>query len=150
MSVKALRQSVLDKMANQGKISPNARELTAYKAALPPLTMSLVVISIGLMLGDVSLQGNASSTAYRLKFEWGDLNKAYAFHVYEWFKMHCLSEPREQVRINKLGNSVTTLCFQTVMHPAFNVLADIFIVKGKKSINYSALLGYFGAPSLAF
>ena len=106
MSVQALRQSVIDKMANHSKISPNARELTAYKAALPPLTPLLVVISIGLMLGDVSLQANASGTAYRIKYEWG--NKAYAFHVYELFKVYCLSEPREQVRINKLGNSVTT------------------------------------------
>lgn len=64
-----LRQAVLAKMAVQGKISPNSREMKAYKQALPPLSPFLVLVAIGLMLGDVSLQSNASGTAYRIKFE---------------------------------------------------------------------------------
>lgn len=64
-----LRKAVLDKMALQGRISPNSQEMKAYKAALPPLSSSLLVVAVGLMLGDVSLQSNASGTAYRLKFE---------------------------------------------------------------------------------
>lgn len=145
-----LRKAVLDKMALQGRISPNSQEMKAYKAALPPLSSSLLVVAVGLMLGDVSLQSNASGTAYRLKFEWGDINKAYAFHVYELFQMYCLSEPRKQVRINANGNSVTTWCFQTVMHPSFNVLANIFLLKGKKVINIAELGPVFSAVSLAF
>lgn len=133
-------------MAVQGKISPNSREMKAYKQALPPLSPFLVLVAIGLMLGDVSLQSNASGTAYRIKFEWGDINKAYAFYVYDLFKMYCLSEPRKQVRVNANNNSVTTWCFQTVMHPSFNVLAHLFILNGKKVINIAPLF----EVSLAF
>lgn len=145
-----LRQTVLAKMAVQGKVSPNSREMKAYKRALPPLSPFLVLVAIGLMLGDVSLQSNAAGTAHRIKFEWGDINKAYAFYVYSLFNMYCLSEPRKQVRINANGNSVTTWCFQTVMHPSFNVLADLFIRNGKKVILFAPLLEAFGAVSLAF
>lgn len=56
-------------MALTGKISPNTRELTAYKLALPSLSSGLLLIAIGLMLGDASLQSNTAGTAYRLKFE---------------------------------------------------------------------------------
>jgi len=149
MNVWDLRTIVLDRLS-KGKISPNSRELVAYKKRLPTLSPLLLLVCIGLMLGDVSLQSNKAGTAYRIKFEWGDLNKAYAFHVYELLKVYCLSEPRKQVRTNRLGNQVTTWCFQTVMHPRFNVLADLFIVNGKKVINYSLLLDAFGPASLAF
>lgn len=150
MNIWALRQAVLDMMVKQGRISPNSKVLNAYKAQLPTLPQELVLIAIGLMLGDVSLQTNASGTANRIKFEWGDVNKAYAFFVYEQFKMYCLSEPRMQVRINANGNEVTTWCFQTVMHSAFNVLSDLFILDGKKVIKFSLLMEAFGPASLAF
>lgn len=150
MNVWKLRQEVLNAIKLKGRISPNSPLLKAYKRALPRLSPLLLAVAIGLMLGDVSLQSNASGTAYRIKFEWGDLNKQYAFYVYGLFKMYCLSEPREQVRINANGNKVTTWCFQTVMHPSFNVLANVFILRGKKVIKYSALLEVFTPVSLAF
>lgn len=68
---------------------------------------------------------------YRLKFEWGDINKGYAFHVYVLFKD--LTEPKAQTRIN--GNEVLTWRFQTFSHEAFNPLAELFLsVQGKKMI----------------
>jgi len=60
---------VLDKMSKQGQISPNSQEMVAYKSSLPSLSPFLMTVAIGLILGDVSLQSNASGTAYRLKFE---------------------------------------------------------------------------------
>lgn len=150
MNVWQLRQVVLDKMALLGKLSPNSSVMLAYKEALPPLSQLLIRVGIGLMLGDVSLQANAAGTAYRIKFEWGDINKAYAFYVYSLFKLYCLSEPRKQVRVNKNGNKVTTWCFQTVTHPRFKVLADLFIVNGKKVVNTTLLFNVFTPVSLAF
>jgi hypothetical protein len=145
-----LRNRVLAKIA-LGKISPNAKELIAYKLALPALSDQLLLIAIGLMLGDVSLQANKAKTAYRIKFEWGNVHKEYAFHIYQLFEMYCLSMPRKQVRVNKLGNEVTTWCFQTVMHPAFAVLANLFIdSRGKKVINASLLSDCIGPASLAY
>lgn len=137
-------------MAKQGKISPNSKVLIAYKAALPNLTPFLLTVAIGLMLGDVSLQSNKAGTAHRIKFEWGDINKSYAFYVYDLFKMYCLSEPRMQTRTNANGNEVVTWCFQTVMHPAFNVLAELFLLNGKKVIKLTPLIEAFSPVSLAF
>lgn len=150
MNVLDLRQIVLNKIAKEGKISPNSQEIKFYKEALPPLSPFLKEVSIGLMLGDVSLQYNNKNTGSRIKFEWGDINRLYAFHVYDLFKMYCLSKPRKQVRVNRLGHDVTTWCFQTVTHSAFNVLADLFIVKGKKVIIGPALSKAFTPVSLAF
>ncbi len=42
--------------------------------------------AIGLILGDVSIQSQNKGKTYRLKFEWGDINKEYAFHVYDYSK----------------------------------------------------------------
>lgn len=150
MNVWQLRQIAIDKIA-LGKRSPNAKELVAYKLALPALSAQLLLVAVGLMLGDVSLQANKAKTAYRIKFEWGDVHKDYAFYVYRLFELYCLSQPRKQVRVNRLGNEVTTWCFQTVTHPAFAVLANLFInTRGKKVINFSALFDIIGPSSLAF
>jgi len=37
------------------------------------------------MLGDASLQTQNNGKTYRMKFEWGDKNKAYIDHVYALF-----------------------------------------------------------------
>ena len=152
-----LRKLVLSHVAQRGIVSPNSKEVKAYKAALPPLTPQLLAVAVGLMLGDVSLQANKAKTAYRIKFEWGDVHKDYAFHIYALFEMYCLSVPRKQVRVNRLGHEVTTWCFQTVMHPAFEVLAHLFISsgeagssKGKKVIDASVLSDRITPVSLAY
>jgi hypothetical protein len=53
---------------------------------------------------------------YRLKFEWGNINKHYAFHVYDLFKEWILTEPKAQTRINSNENEVITWRFQTFSH----------------------------------
>lgn len=62
-------------------VSPNSKIMKAYRAALPPLSEHLHKVLIGLMLGDISIVPNTDKTAYSIKFEWGDVNKAYAFHI---------------------------------------------------------------------
>lgn len=47
---------------------------------------------------------------------------------------YCLEVPRRQVRVNRNGNEVVTWCFQTVTHPAFLFLHEVFIIEGKKHI----------------
>lgn len=70
------------KRKKEGKtVSPNSKIMKAYRDALPPLTDHLRNVLIGLMLGDISIVPNTNKTAYSIKFEWGDVNKAYAFHI---------------------------------------------------------------------
>lgn len=133
----------------QGKrISPNSAVFLNYKSSLPALTDYQKSVAVGNMLGDTYLQPQGSN--YRLRFEWGGINHAYAQHVYSIFQLYCLGGPREQIRKNVNGNLVKTWPFQTITHPAFNFLADVFLVNGKKCISVDRLLEYFTPVSLAF
>lgn len=118
---------------NKINLNPNSREVRALKASLSHLSPVLMEIAIGIALGDGSIQTQNGGETYRMKFEWGDINKDYAHHVHSVFSDWILSEPREQIRINKYGNEVKTWAFQTFSHEAFNPLADLFInSEGKK------------------
>lgn len=101
------------------------------------------------MLGDVSLKWNKSLTGASLQFEWGDKHMAYAFYVWHLLYPYCLEVPRRHTRVNSNGNEVVTWCFQTVTHPAFLFLHDIFIVNGKKCI-LPAFFDLVTPVSLAF
>jgi hypothetical protein len=86
-------------------LSPNSKALRELKAKLVGLTEVQFEAAIGLILGDVSIQSQNKGKTYRLKFEWGDRNKEYAFHVYDLFKEWILTEPclRRQVLLVKHG-----------------------------------------------
>jgi hypothetical protein len=116
------------------KLSPNSNALKFYKSQLKSLTKIQFETVIGLLLGDVSLQSQNDSKTHRLKFEWGDKNKEYAYHIYILFKEWILTEPKKRIRINKNGNEVITWWFQTFSHEAFNSLAKLFLSTQKKSI----------------
>jgi intein-encoded DNA endonuclease-like protein len=73
--------------------SPNSKALHELKAKLVGLTHVQFEAAIGLILGDASIQSQNKGRTYRLKFEWGDINKDYAFHVHDLFKEWILSEP---------------------------------------------------------
>lgn len=133
----------------KGSVSPNSKLMWAYKESLPMLTPFQQQVCTGLMLGDVNLVANSTGTAHRIKFEWGDVNYAYAMYVYSLLELYCLTPPRKQTRINANGNTVVTWCFQTVSVPAFNFLADVFLVKGKKIINTTLLAPYLTDVALA-
>src|SRR4051794_17052531 len=115
------------------KYSPNSKALKILKSQLGFLSKIQFETAIGLLLGDVSIQSQNKGKTYRLKFEWGDVNKEYAFHVYSLFKGWILTEPKKRSRININQNEVNTWWFQTFSHEAFNPLAELFINNGRKS-----------------
>lgn len=64
-----------------------------------------------------------------------DLNKDYAFSVFEEFKPYILTPPRRQERINVVGNLNVTWCFQTIVHPDLDFLGYLFLKNGKKCLH---------------
>jgi len=90
------------------KGSPNSKLLKEYKKTLSNLSNLQWEISIGLMLGDVSLQIQNKGRTYRMKFEWGDKNKIYADYVHSVFNEWILSPPHKKIRVNVNGNIVYT------------------------------------------
>lgn len=107
-------------------------------------------IAIGLILGDVRIETNKKGNGALLKFEWGDNNKEYAFHVFEVFSDYCLTSPRKQVRTNVHGNDVITWCFQTLTHKDFLSLADLFLVDGKKKVPKGLITNHLTGVGIAY
>jgi len=132
------------------KLKPNSKKLKEYKSKLYSLSNEQYEIAIGLILGDVSIQSQNKGKTYRLKFEWGDLNKDYAFTVYRLFKEWILTEPKSRIRINKNGNSVTTWWFQTISHEAFNPLGQLFLLNNKKKLLLNLIKDHLTPKGLAY
>jgi LAGLIDADG DNA endonuclease family protein len=107
-------------------ISPNSRLFKEYKNSLKSLNQIQWETSIGLMLGDASIQTQNQGKTHRLKFEWSDKNKAYIDHVYNLFDEWVISPPHNKSRISPKGNLVVNWGFQTISHEAFNPLAELF------------------------
>jgi hypothetical protein len=110
------------------------------------LTTKLLNISIGVLLGNASIQKNTSKTKekYRLKFLQSAKNKEYIFHLHREFKDYVLSPPYFDSKRN-------TYSFQTVFHFEFKKLADIFLnIDNKKSINSFFVENDISPISLAY
>ena len=120
--------------AAQGtKVSPNSNVIKHYKSLLPMvLPVNIFSVLLGHMLGDCCVKYNASKDQAYMSFEWG--NKSYAWFVYNMLSDYVLSAPRVQIRVNALGNTVTTYCFQTVTLPSFAVFHHLFIERGVKTV----------------
>lgn len=131
-------------------VSPNSKLFKEYKNSLTCLTKEQWEISIGLMLGDASLQTQNKGKTYRLKFEWGNKNKAYLDHVYTAFDEWVISKPHKKARISPKGKLVVNWGFQTISHEAFNPLAELFIINNKKSISPFLIKNHLTAKGLAF
>lgn len=131
-------------------MKPNSNTLKFYKSQLKILNKIQFESAIGLLLGDVSLQSQNNGKTYRLKFEWGDLNKDYAFHVYFLFKEWILTKPKKRIRINKNNNEVITWWFQTFSHEAFNPLAKLFLSKQKKYVSKDLIKNNLTPRGLAY
>ena len=130
--------------------SPNSKLLREYKMSLNSLSDIQWEASIGLMLGDASLQTQNKGKNYRMKFEWGNKNKLYAEHVYALFNEWVLSPPHKKSRINTNGQIVINWGFQTISHNAFNVLKDLFLIKNKKSIKPNLIKNNLTGRGLAY
>lgn len=130
-------------------MKPNSLKLKQYKASLFYLNTYQKDALIGQLLGDANLQKIGKN--FRLKFEWGDNNKEYAFKIYELFSNWILSSPKKVERINKNGNINITWRFQTFTHEVFNSLAIIFLNKdNKKFITNNLILNHLTPIGLAY
>lgn len=119
-------------LINKGeKLNPNSRIIREYKNSLTGLSKEQIEAAIGHLLGDARIESRKNGKRHLLKFEYGEINKDYLFNTYKLFENYCLSYPREQKRINVLGNMNTTWCFQTLLHPDFNSLGELFLNNNK-------------------
>lgn len=130
--------------------SPNSHLFKKYKESLLELSKEQWEASIGLLLGDASLQTQNNGKTYRLKFEWSSKIKPYVQHVHSLFDEWVISNPHEKVRVSPKGNTVINLGFQTISHKAFNPLAELFINNKKKSIPDLLIKNNLTARGLAY
>ena len=130
--------------------SPNSRLIKEYKKSLTNLTTDQWEASIGLILGDASLQSQNNGKTFRIKFEWGNKNKSYVNHVYNLFDEWVLSQPHKKSRISPQNNLVLNRGFQTISHKAFNPLAELFLIKGKKSVPKFLIKNHLSEKGLAY
>ena len=131
-------------------LSPNSNLIKKYKKSLTSLSSVQMEASIGLMLGDASLQSQNNGKTYRLKFEWGDKNKPYLDHVYDIFNEWVISPPHKKTRVNINNKQVINWGFQTISHEAFNPLAKLFLNNSKKGILDSLIMDYLTERGLAY
>lgn len=132
------------------KIGPNSKLLKEYKMSLKNLTPTQWEASIGLMLGDASLQTQNKGKTYRMKFEWGDKNKDYLEHVYSLFNEWVLSPPHKKSRVNINNNIVVNWGFQTISHSAFIPLGDLFLFNKRKGIRENLINDFLTERGLAY
>lgn len=132
------------------KWNPNSKVYKEYKASLTALSPIQLETSVGLMLGDASLQSQNKGKTFRLKFEWSDKHKEYLNHVNLVFKEWILSDPHKKIRKSPKGNEVITWGLQTISHEAFNPLADLFIKNNVKSIDSELIPKFVTERSLAY
>lgn len=121
-------------------MGPNSKLLKEYKNSLINLSAIQWEASIGLLLGDASIQTQNNGKTYRLKFEWSDKSKPYLDHVFNLFDDWVLSNPHKKSRLSPKGNLVINWGFQTISHEAFNPLADLFLINNKKTISTDLLI----------
>ena len=132
-------------------LSPNSKLIKEYKKSLTSLTTLQWEASIGLMLGDASLQTQNKGKTYRMKFEWSDKSKPYLLHVYNLFYEWVLSNPHKKSRLSPKGNLVVNWGFQTISHEAFNPLAKLFLQhNNKKGILKFLIRDYLTEIGLAY
>lgn len=94
MTLKSIRLSILQRHHKGKRVSNNSTIMKSYLAKLPSqLSIFQKEMVIGLMLGDATLKVNKTQTAACMQFEWGDINKEYAFHVWHMLYPYCLSLP---------------------------------------------------------
>ena len=131
-------------------ISPNSNLFKQYKDSLLELSIEQREASIGLLLGDASLQTQNNGKTYRLKFEWSSKIKPYVMHIHSLFDEWVISNPHEKVRVSPKGNTVTNLGFQTISHEAFHFLNILFLKNKHKGISEEIIPDFLTPRGLAY
>ena len=134
-------------------LSPNSSLIKEYKKSLgSSLNPIQWETSIGLMLGDASLQTQNKGKTHRIKFEWSDKSKPYLLHVYNLFDEWVISSPHKKSRFSPKGNLIVNWGFQTISHEAFNYLAELFLLNNgrKKGISDRLIRDHLTERGLAY
>lgn len=145
-----MNKKIDKKLLIGGLCPPNSNLFKEYKKSLNSLSTVQWEASIGLMLGDASIQSQNKGQTYRMKFEWSEKIESYVDHVYDLFDEWVISPPHNKSRTSPKGNLVVNLGFQTISHEAFNPLAKLFIINNVKGISRSLITDHLTARGLAF
>ena len=105
-----------------------SREIEKVKSSLKLSDIQQEVL-VGVLLGDAHLETQNSGRTYRVKFEYGAKQYAYANHLYEIFKKWVITSPQR-----KLDGSHNNIWFQTVSHAAFRFYAHQFYDEKRKCV----------------
>lgn len=132
------------------KPSPKSKIMRKDKKSLNKLNDLQLQASVGLILGDASLNSQNNGKTYRMKFEWSNNILPYVIHVHKLFGEWVISEPHKKERTSPKGNIVINWGFQTISHEAFNGLASLAITNNIKSMSKNLILNHLTGIGLAY
>lgn len=109
--------------------SPDRRRRTD-----PPLSSSQRQMLLGCLLGDAGISRSSPTSTYRLYFRHGPSQAAYCHAKAEQLEGYVTKPPGE---VANRGWGEVSVCFATVSSPAFDELAQLTTVDGKKTVTTS-------------
>lgn len=116
------------------KLKGRSLELAEIKKTLK-LTLLQKKVLYGILLGDAHLSTQDNGKTYRLHVYQSEKHKAYVYHLYEIFKLWCLSPPKLLKRTYNTGLLATQekvntmISFKTISSGSFRFYAHIFTNK---------------------
>lgn len=132
--------ALLEKRAELMTFKPlrgNSKEVNAYKALLPPLTDFQTEWSVGVLLGDATLQANSNGEAFRLKMQQSHEHKQLLLATGEILKPYVMNDdflPRERT------NGKTFLELETLSTKQFTPLMELFNEPGNEIVPNRAVV----------
>lgn len=121
------------------------------RTTLPPY---LFEVAIGNRLGDKS-QYKTKTKGSKIKLEQGRVHKDYLYHQFELYKGWTNYEkpyryiPKVTKGIYTRG-VIKSYSFQTITHPAFNNIYDLFICNGKKTYKEGQITNHLTSVGLSY
>lgn len=106
---------------------------------------------MGLVLGDASLYKTKTNKT-SLKFEYSSKYEDYAEHLHYLLKDWTFSDSPSMYMGHKgtLKEQPSSFFFYTFSHASFNVLWDLFMLKGKKSVQPNLVLEHLSEEGFAY
>jgi len=128
-------------------VKPKRKRLTNLQKSQFTLSDELTDITIGLLLGDLSVRKQKSGVNAGCAFRQGILHEDYLNHLYEKFQDLCPQGPKIQFLKSdiKSGKVHRSIWFTSYSLPCFNYLYELFYHEGKKnsSIQHRGLINTF-------
>jgi len=121
-----------------------------YKKTIPFLPPNLVAILIGCMLGDACMYRVSKDS--KVKFEQGYMHADYLFFLFNLFKEYSFQDEPYARKENKGPREglIKSFSFRTFTHPTFNLIWDLFMSTGKKTVQPGLILNHLTDESLAY